>query len=257
MLKISVSAGHGFNTPGKRTPDGMPEWYFNSVVVKYLMAALAEYDNVAVIRLDDPTGVQDIPLTIRSDCSNAWGADIHIDVHANAFGNDWNDANGIETFINNFFEAESEILANEVQNNLIETTKLKNRGVKAGNLHMLREVKAKVKILVEAGFMTNQKEAALLKSDEYRKTVANAILDAIVTIYSLKKRVTKVAEDKKGDRPLNLNGSQFQMLAKAYKNAYDKKILSSDKWHKKAAEKTLTVDEATFLNAIIMDRIIK
>jgi N-acetylmuramoyl-L-alanine amidase len=194
MLKISISAGHGFNTPGKRTPDGMPEWYFNSVVVKYLMSLLAEYENVAVLRLDDPSGVKDIPLKERSERSNAFGADIHIDIHANAFGNDWNDANGIETFINTFSEAESEVLANEVQNNLTEATKLKDRGVKAGNLHMLREVKAKAKILVEAGFMTNQKEAGLLKSDDYRKTVARAILEALVTMYSLKKREVQTME---------------------------------------------------------------
>lgn len=194
MFKISLSAGHGFNTPGKCTPDGMPEWYFNSVVVKYLMAALAEYENVAVIRLDDPSGVNDIPLKERSDRANAWGADIHIDIHANAFGNDWNDANGIETFVYSKKEIESNNLAILVQKNLIEATGLKNRGVKEGNLHMVREVKAKAKILVEAGFMTNQKEAGLLKSDDYRNTVAKAILEALVTMYNLKKRDVQTIE---------------------------------------------------------------
>jgi N-acetylmuramoyl-L-alanine amidase len=188
LLKISLSAGHGFHTPGKRTPDGMREWTFNSLVVKYMMNLLAEYQDVAVLRLDDPTGVKDISLKERSDRSSSWGAHIHIDVHANAFGEDWNDANGIETFVYKKSEIESNNLAMIVQRNLIESTGLKNRGVKEGNLHMVREPKAKAKILVEAGFMTNKKEADLLKSDAYRQTVAKAIVDALVTVYSLKKK---------------------------------------------------------------------
>jgi N-acetylmuramoyl-L-alanine amidase len=188
LLKISLSAGHSFHTLGKRTPDGMREWTFNSVVVKYMMILLADYQDVAVLRLDDPTGVKDIPLDERSDRSNSWGAHVHVDVHANAYGSGWNEANGIETFVYKHSELESTKLANVVQENLIKYTGLKSRGVKEGNLHMVRDPKAKAKILVEAGFMTNQKEAALLKSDDYRKTVAKAIVDAMVTVYSLKKK---------------------------------------------------------------------
>jgi N-acetylmuramoyl-L-alanine amidase len=188
LLKISLSGGHSFHTLGKRTPDGMREWTFNSVVVKYMMILLADYQDVAVLRLDDPTGLKDIPLDERSDRSNSWGAHVHVDVHANGYGDDWNDANGIETFVFKKSEVESYNLAVIVQRNLIESTGLKNRGVKEGNLHMVREPKAKAKILVEAGFMTNKKEAALLKSDDYRKTVAKAIVDALVSVYSLKKK---------------------------------------------------------------------
>jgi N-acetylmuramoyl-L-alanine amidase len=31
-MKIMIDAGHGSNTPGKRTPDGMREFEFNSAV---------------------------------------------------------------------------------------------------------------------------------------------------------------------------------------------------------------------------------
>ncbi len=67
-------------------------------------------------------------------------------------------------------------------------------------------------------------------------------------------------EEKKGEIVLNLmnlNGSQFQMLAKVYENARKKGLLSSDKWEKKASDKTLTVDEATFLNGVILGSLIK
>lgn len=32
MVKIGFDAGHGINTPGKRTPDGEREWSFNNQV---------------------------------------------------------------------------------------------------------------------------------------------------------------------------------------------------------------------------------
>jgi N-acetylmuramoyl-L-alanine amidase len=211
LLKISLSAGHGFHTSGKRTPDGMREWTFNSVVVKYMMVLLADYQEVAVLRLDDPTGVNDIPLKERSDRSISWGAHVHIDIHANAYGNGWNEANGIETFVFKHTEAESSKLANIVQENLIKYTGLKSRGVKEAGWHMIQYTKAKAKILVEAGFMTNKKEADLLKADDYRKTVAKAIVDALVTVYDLKK--------KKADKYYRIKTGTFKDRGKADKIA--------------------------------------
>jgi N-acetylmuramoyl-L-alanine amidase len=188
MFKISLSAGHGKNTPGKQTPDGtMKEWEFNSAVVKYLMAGLANYEDVAVLRLDDPTGKRDVPLQERSDRANGWGANVHIDIHANAFGSTWNDANGIETFVYKKSLKEAVSLAQKVQSNIVKATGLKDRGVKEGDLHMLRETKMTA-ILVECGFMTNKKEATLLKSDNYRRIVAGAILAGLVEQYGLKKK---------------------------------------------------------------------
>lgn len=192
MLKISLSAGHaGFGvTPGKRLPDGsMYEWDFNAAVVKEIIHLLAQYQDVAVVRLDDPTGKRDIPLKERVARSDAFVADVHIDIHANAFGSTWSAAGGIETFVSDLEHSYSFKLADTVQDNLIKATGLRNRGVKAADLHMVREPNAKAKILVEAGFMTNKIEAELLKTDAYRQKVAKAIVDALVQVYDLKERV--------------------------------------------------------------------
>jgi N-acetylmuramoyl-L-alanine amidase len=45
-------------------------------------------------------------------------------------------------------------------------------------------------ILVEAGFMTNQTEAALLKTDSYRRKVAAAIVAGLAEVYGLKRKQT-------------------------------------------------------------------
>jgi N-acetylmuramoyl-L-alanine amidase len=185
MFKISLSAGHGKDTPGKRCPDNsMHEWQFNSAVVSKMVDLLSHYKDVAVQRLDDPTGAQDIPLAERAKRSNDWGANFHLDVHANAFGESWNDAHGIETYSYKL-SGESFKIAQVLQAELIKATGLTNRGVKDGSdLYMVRTTKAPA-CLVECGFMTNPKEAALLKSDSYRFTVAQALVRAIVDYFKL------------------------------------------------------------------------
>lgn len=185
MVRISWSAGHGYNTPGKRTPDGMREWEFNSAVVGEAIKLLGKYKDVVQLRLDDPTGQNDVPLQERSNRSNRWNADVHIDVHANAFGNGgWNEVQGIETFVYTTRPPRDVTLATNVQRRLIANTKRPDRGVKAENFHMLREASA-VSILVECGFMTNREEAALLKSAAYRKLCAQSIIEGLVETYNL------------------------------------------------------------------------
>lgn len=198
MLKVSWDAGHGLNTPGKRTPDNsLHEWQFNSEVVRYAMLELAKYDGVAQKRFDDPTGKRDVPLTERTNGINSWGSNLHISVHANAFGNGWNTADGIETYVYKLSLAGSVKIAKAVQHELVEATRLDDRGVKAGDLHMVRETNMDA-ILIENPFMTNKKEAELLKSDGFRRTCAAAIVRAIVDVYGLKKKViSKPKEDTK------------------------------------------------------------
>ncbi|MEK3819698.1 N-acetylmuramoyl-L-alanine amidase [Cytobacillus sp. FSL W8-0315] len=198
-MKISLSPGHASTTSGKQTPDGMKEWEFNAAVVKCIIDGLENYEDVQVLRLDDPSGKKDISLKTRSDKANAWKSDVHIDIHANAAGpGGWyDDAKGIETFVYTSKPKEALTLAQKVQSNLVSATKLQNRGVKAADFHMLRETKM-TSILIEAGFMTNKDEAKLLKSDNYRRIVAGAILDALVSHYGLKQKA-RVSAVKKED----------------------------------------------------------
>ena len=62
MVKIVIDAGHGFNTPGKRSPDDEREWSFNNKVAQYAIAKLKTYKDVEILRVDDPTGKTDVPL---------------------------------------------------------------------------------------------------------------------------------------------------------------------------------------------------
>jgi N-acetylmuramoyl-L-alanine amidase len=183
-MKIVIDAGHGPDTPGKRCPDdSMREYHFNSKVAEYVVQALKMYEvEVMTVHSND----RDVPLQERTDKANQWGADCYVSIHANAFGEGWTNAEGIETFVLTSKPKEAYELAAEVQTQLIRSTGRNNRGVKLADYFVLRKAKM-TSILVECGFMTNKSEATLLKSDAYRLKCASAIVTALVNFYKLKK----------------------------------------------------------------------
>jgi len=103
-----------------------------------------------------------------------------VSIHANAFGNGWNNANGIETFVYPTASKKSKALASLVQSALITACKRTDRGVKKANYTVLRETRMPA-VLIECGFMTNREEAALLMSNAYRVQCARAIAHALST----------------------------------------------------------------------------
>ena len=185
-MKIILDAGHGYSTEGKRSPDGLKEYEINRAIAIYTKDILQTYRDVTVIFTHNDH--RDVPLKERTTIANAAKADCFVSIHANAAGNgvNWNDANGIETFIFSSASAKSRTLAEIVQKNLIAATGLRNRGVKTANFHVLRESKMPA-ILIECGFMTNQLEVKLLRSETYQKTCAEAIAKSIVEAFKLQK----------------------------------------------------------------------
>lgn len=198
MTKIAICAGHGLYTNGKGVPT-MKEWEFNNAVALYVLELLKKYE-VEVLLVSDPTGKRDVPLKERTDQANAWKANVYISIHANAASPT---ARGVETFTHTSKEKESVELATKVQTEIMKVYGLEkyNRGVKASDFHVLRETNMTA-ILIEAGFMTNDEDLKLLKSDDYRKKVAKAILNALILQYGIKlkavpKPIIKVAEPTK------------------------------------------------------------
>jgi len=189
-MRIVIDAGHGPETAGKRSPDGsLREYHFNAPTARYVADELLHgYEGVEILMTHDDS--RDVPLKERTDRANAWGADVFVSIHANAYGDGgWNDAKGIETYVYTTRPAAALKLAGAVHRNLIRSTGRPDRGVKSANFHVLRETKMTA-ILVECGFMTNREECALLKTDEYRRKCAEAIVAGIVETYGLKPKQT-------------------------------------------------------------------
>lgn len=188
-LKFVIDGGHGPQTAGKRCPDdSMREFSFNSVVARYVRDGLAAYENVVTKFTHADNGSRDVPLTERVKVANDWGADAFVSIHANAFGEAWNDANGIETFTSTGPSATSVKLAAAVQKALIGVTGRKDRGVKQADFTVIYKTKMPAILTECGGFMTNAEEAALMKTDAYRKKCAAAIVAGIAEVFALKKK---------------------------------------------------------------------
>ncbi|WP_337102312.1 N-acetylmuramoyl-L-alanine amidase [Paenibacillus sp. YIM B09110] len=188
-MKIVIDAGHGLQTAGKRCPDdSMREFAFNSVVARYVRDTLAEYEGVTVKFSHDDTGAVDVALADRVKIANDWNADVFVSIHANAAGDGWSTAAGIETYTSNGASATSGKMAAAVQKRLIAQTARKDRGVKREDFYVIAKTKMPA-ILVEAGFMTNAEEASLLKTGAYRKKCAAAIVEGLAEVFALKRKV--------------------------------------------------------------------
>lgn len=172
MKKIIVDAGHGSDTLGKRSPDGtLREFMFNEAVAINLKKLLSVQGFTVIFSHD---GTRDVALSERISLANKLRVAAFVSIHANAYGTNWNDANGIETYTCLRPSKTSLIMAECVQQSLYLRTGRKNRGVKKGDFAVLRETKMPA-ILVECGFMTNKTEANLLKSPAFQQECAEAI----------------------------------------------------------------------------------
>lgn len=195
---IILDAGHGIDTPGKRTPvfeDGsfMHERSFNQAVVKEMIKQLQKYDCLVKWVSKEE---KDIPLSVRTSRANMYLQDftklygktnvnsVFISVHANAATEHWGMANGIETYYLSTGHSSGLKLAQAVQKQLIAYTKLRDRGIKTANFFVLRETYMPA-ILCECGFMDYKPEARLLRSDAYRIQCATAIVKGIVNYMNL------------------------------------------------------------------------
>ncbi|REB04813.1 N-acetylmuramoyl-L-alanine amidase [Sporosarcina sp. BI001-red] len=189
MVKIVLDAGHGLRTPGKQTPNGEKEWMFNNAVLLAAQTKLKMYETVELLRVDDPTGKTDIPLKTRTDQANAWNADVYLSFHHNANTGVWGDWGGVETytFEGNRSSSKADKLAQLIQPRLVRAMGLRDRGVRKKNLHVLRETKMPA-ILIEGGFMDSRTDIHALRNPHTLKAQGEAIADAIIDYYRLKKK---------------------------------------------------------------------
>lgn len=176
---IIVDAGHGGKDQGSHKKSPYYEEKELTLATAKLLAIYLEQlgYNTIVTRGDDTF----IPLDARCCFANSNKADLFVSVHYNAAGNA--DANGIEVFYYNEDKNKERIVASKglaetVLGKLIAKTNAKSRGVKHGNFAVIRDTKMPA-ILVESGFLTNNKERERIMDPEYRSMIARSIAEGI------------------------------------------------------------------------------
>ena len=189
---VIIDAGHGIDTPGKRSPvwkDGTQlfEWEFNRAVtakiIKYLSASLIS--NVNLINTDN-----DIPLKTRSNTVN----DIYrkykdkffvylVSIHGNAAED--SRASGIEAFTTTGITVCDTLADMHLEE--LKTLGWRMRTQNTSKLNkdldfwILKQTECP-SVLTESGFYTNEEECKKMMDRYWRNQIAMAHIRAVVKI---------------------------------------------------------------------------
>ena len=122
-----------------------------------------------------------LALPKRVEIASQKRADLFVSIHFNSARNPT--AHGIEIFYpeikdNRVRTQSSKKLAEAILGRVLRRTSALSRGVKKGNLHVIRETEMPA-VLIEGGFISNPTELHLLKSREYQEKIARGIADGV------------------------------------------------------------------------------
>lgn len=191
-MKILIDNGHGENTPGKRSPDGLFREY------KYVREIAEEIERELIAKGYDAERIVketvDVPLSERSRrineiCGRLGTANvILVSIHCNAAGNgqEWKNARGWAAYTskgNTKADKLADFLYKAAENNFPGKTIRKD--FQDGdpdweeNFHMLAKTKCPA-VLTENFFMDNQKDVSYLLSLEGRTSIVRAHIEGII-----------------------------------------------------------------------------
>lgn len=187
MTKVMIDIGHGGSDPGA-AGNGLIEKDINLKVGTMLYNYLSRYDvDVRTTRDADVTLSNDL----RVETVNSFNPDLSVSVHHNAASTA--EARGAEVIHAHYNEYDDK-LANKILANMAAVgmpkrrafTKLNSRG--DDWYYMIRRIwdANTYAIIVEGGFVTNSKDAELLKKQDFLMSEAVAIGSAVVEYLGLK-----------------------------------------------------------------------
>lgn len=189
-VKVLIDNGHGDNTPGKRSPDGMlMEYSYSRDIAQRVSRQLSLKGIDALLLTPEKT---DIPLKERVRRANAWARKLGakdvvlVSIHNNAAGSDgkWHDASGFSVFVSANASQNSKRLAQIFTECAQEMGLMGNRCIPAEkywtqSLAMTRDTLCPA-VLTENLFQDNKKDVNFLLSDEGRQAVTKLHVTAII-----------------------------------------------------------------------------
>lgn len=175
---IVIDAGHGGTDPGA-SGNGIIEKNLTLDVSKRVEAKLK---NAGAKVLMTRTGDTFPSLKDRTDFAKKHYAETFVSIHGNSFSPS---ANGTEVFYDtsgNPNGDESRLLAQYIQNNIVNMANMTDRGVKNTGFYVIKNNNV-ASVLVELGFMTNKQDAEKLKKNP--DVFAEAIYQGLLQYYSV------------------------------------------------------------------------
>ncbi|MDW0108685.1 N-acetylmuramoyl-L-alanine amidase [Sporosarcina aquimarina] len=180
-ITVVIDAGHGGKDPGS-PGRGYTE---KNVTLNVAKKMEKYYDKVPMKAKMTRTTDQYISLDARGAYASKINGDIFVSIHTNAHTGS---GNGTETYYYtsrarvNPNVSQSKALAKYVQNRQLEAWGLTDRGVKVGNLAVLRQNSVPA-VLAELGFITNSKDMGVMGTEAGREKMAKGLFLATLDYY--------------------------------------------------------------------------
>jgi N-acetylmuramoyl-L-alanine amidase len=169
---VVIDPGHGGKDPGATSVLGFYEKDINLSVALEVARLLEQRGlRVKMTRTDDYY----VELEDRAAIANNIEADLFVSIHADSFPK--NTRRGYTIYIANAASSSSRKAANAIARSM-SGTGLNSFGVDTANYHVLTGTRGPA-VLVELGYLSNRREAALLRSSSFQDRLAQAVADGI------------------------------------------------------------------------------
>ncbi|QOS76446.1 N-acetylmuramoyl-L-alanine amidase [Paenibacillus sp. JNUCC31] len=170
---VVIDPGHGGKDPGSTSITNKPEKEYNLALALKVQALLLNEPDIELVMTRDGDTYPTRPERVR--LANQLNADVFVSIHGNNVESSPH-ATGTETFY--YQRSSSKELANIIHQRLVKALGLKDRGVKNGNLEVIRDTTMPA-VLLEVGFLSNVVDEELMSSDVVQMKAAQAIADGI------------------------------------------------------------------------------
>ncbi|MEW6573012.1 MAG: N-acetylmuramoyl-L-alanine amidase [Bacillota bacterium] len=184
-MRLCLDPGHGGYDPGAIGPTGLKEKDVTLTVALGVASFLRNTPvEVVFTRSSDQVpwpADKNRDLAMRSDIANRAGADLFLSIHCNSAVD--SGANGTETY---HFQGSTQgaKAAGSIQTRLVQTLKLRDRGIKTANYYVLRKTTMPA-ALTELAFISNPREAELLAQPGFRMKAARAVAQAVADFFGI------------------------------------------------------------------------
>ena len=191
-MKILIDPGHGIDTPGKRSPDGLfREYLWNRQVADLILEGLvsAHVDASLVVTETNDVTLRNRVNRVNTICNRVGASNVLLlSVHANAAGNGsaWMNARGWSCYTSKgktksdqVAECLYDAFEEEFQDRKIRKDMSDGDRDWEENFYVLQKSKCPA-VLLENFFYDNREECAWMLQEETKKRIASAAVKGII-----------------------------------------------------------------------------
>ena len=191
-MKILIDPGHGIDTPGKRSPDGLfREYLWNRQVADLILEGLvsAHVDASLVVTETNDVTLRNRVNRVNTICNRVGASNVLlVSIHANAVGNGsaWMNAKGWSCYTSKgktksdqVAECLYDAFEAEFQDRKIRKDMSDGDRDWEENFYVLQKSKCPA-VLLENFFYDNREECAWMLQEETKKRIASAAVKGII-----------------------------------------------------------------------------